>query len=164
MTRRKLSKEILITWHFKSWRTIFSYLDFGLKPAVFGCLTNAIAPLPIVRPNPCGVNRPTLDSSIYPILHYALMICYKSCSSLVKSQFYQDWKRTTEVQSYWRHAMVHGTIADLLQHQTRPGESHLIRAFQKCMKQIKCSIIIWSSSLSTSTGSFLDSLGLKLSV
>jgi len=23
------------------------YLDFGLKPAVFGCLSNAIAPLPI---------------------------------------------------------------------------------------------------------------------
>jgi len=23
------------------------YLDFGLKPAVFGCLTNAIAPPPI---------------------------------------------------------------------------------------------------------------------
>jgi len=25
-----------------------SYLDFGLKPAVFGCLTNAIPPSPIV--------------------------------------------------------------------------------------------------------------------
>jgi len=24
-----------------------SYLDFGLKPAVFGCLTNVIAPPPI---------------------------------------------------------------------------------------------------------------------
>jgi len=24
------------------------YLDFGLKPAVFGCLANAKAPLPIV--------------------------------------------------------------------------------------------------------------------
>jgi len=24
-----------------------SYLDFGLKPAVFGCFTNAIAPPPI---------------------------------------------------------------------------------------------------------------------
>jgi len=23
-----------------------SYLDFGLKPAVFGCLTNALAPPP----------------------------------------------------------------------------------------------------------------------
>jgi len=27
---------------------IYSYLDFGLKPAVFGCLINAIAPPPIV--------------------------------------------------------------------------------------------------------------------
>jgi len=26
---------------------MYSYLDFGLKPAVFSCLTNAIAPLPI---------------------------------------------------------------------------------------------------------------------
>jgi len=26
---------------------IYSYLDFGLKPAVFGCFTNTIAPLPI---------------------------------------------------------------------------------------------------------------------
>jgi len=24
-----------------------SYLDLGLKPAVFGCLTNAVVPLPI---------------------------------------------------------------------------------------------------------------------
>ena len=28
--------------------TTYSYLDFSLKPAVFGCLTNAIAPPPIV--------------------------------------------------------------------------------------------------------------------
>jgi len=27
---------------------IYSYLDFGLKTAVFGCLTNAIDPPPIV--------------------------------------------------------------------------------------------------------------------
>jgi len=27
---------------------IYSYLDFSLKPAVFGCLTNAIVPLTIV--------------------------------------------------------------------------------------------------------------------
>jgi len=26
---------------------IYSYLEISLKPAVFGCLTNAIAPLPI---------------------------------------------------------------------------------------------------------------------
>jgi len=33
--------------HFESWSTNISYLDFSLKPAVFGCLTNAIAPPPI---------------------------------------------------------------------------------------------------------------------
>jgi len=33
--------------HFESRRTNISYLDFGLKPTVFGCLTNAIAPPPI---------------------------------------------------------------------------------------------------------------------
>jgi len=33
--------------HFESRRTIYSYLDVGLKSAVFGCLTNAIAPPPI---------------------------------------------------------------------------------------------------------------------
>ena len=33
--------------HFESRRTIYSYLDFSLKIAVFGCLTNALAPLPI---------------------------------------------------------------------------------------------------------------------
>jgi len=33
--------------HIESWPTNISYLDFGLKPAVFGCLTNAIAPPPI---------------------------------------------------------------------------------------------------------------------
>ena len=32
---------------------------------------------------------------------------------------------------------------------------------QKCMKQIEWPVIIWSSSLSTFSGSFLDSLGLK---
>jgi len=26
---------------------IYSYFDFGLKPAVVSCLTNALAPLPI---------------------------------------------------------------------------------------------------------------------
>jgi len=26
---------------------MYSYFDFGLKPAVVGCLTNALAPLPI---------------------------------------------------------------------------------------------------------------------
>jgi len=31
----------------ESWRTIYSNLDFGLKPAVFSCLTNAISPPPI---------------------------------------------------------------------------------------------------------------------
>ena len=33
--------------HFESQSTNISYLDIGLKPAVFGCLTNAIAPVPI---------------------------------------------------------------------------------------------------------------------
>jgi len=33
--------------HFESRCTIYLYLDFSLKTAVFGCLTNAIAPLPI---------------------------------------------------------------------------------------------------------------------
>jgi len=28
-------------------RTTYSYFDFGLKTAVFGCLTNALAPPPI---------------------------------------------------------------------------------------------------------------------
>jgi len=28
----------------ESWSTNISYLDFGLKPAVFGCFTNTIAP------------------------------------------------------------------------------------------------------------------------
>jgi len=31
--------------HFESRSTNISYPDFGLKPAVFGCLANAIAPL-----------------------------------------------------------------------------------------------------------------------
>jgi len=30
---------------------IYSYLDFGLKPAVFGCFTNTLAPPPIVLEN-----------------------------------------------------------------------------------------------------------------
>jgi len=33
--------------HFESRRTIYLYFDFGLKTAVFGCLTNALAPPPI---------------------------------------------------------------------------------------------------------------------
>jgi len=32
---------------FESRPTNISYLDFGLKPAVFSCFTNAIAPLPV---------------------------------------------------------------------------------------------------------------------
>ena len=35
--------------HFESRGTIYSYFDFGLKPAVVSCLTNAIAPPPIAR-------------------------------------------------------------------------------------------------------------------
>jgi len=31
-------------WHLESWCTIYSYLEISLKPSVFGCLTNAIAP------------------------------------------------------------------------------------------------------------------------
>jgi len=33
--------------HFESQSTNISYLDFGLKPAVFDCLTKIIAPTPI---------------------------------------------------------------------------------------------------------------------
>jgi len=33
--------------NFESWRTNILYLDFGPKPAVFGCFTNTIAPPPI---------------------------------------------------------------------------------------------------------------------
>jgi len=32
---------------FESWSTNISFLELGLKPEVFGCLTNAIAPPPI---------------------------------------------------------------------------------------------------------------------
>jgi len=32
---------------------IYSYLDFNLKPAVFGCLTNAIAP-PLIALESCS--------------------------------------------------------------------------------------------------------------
>jgi len=31
----------------RAWVRLCSYFDFGLKPAVVSCLTNAIAPLPI---------------------------------------------------------------------------------------------------------------------
>jgi len=33
--------------HLESRSANVSYMDFGLKPAVFGCLNNAIAPPPI---------------------------------------------------------------------------------------------------------------------
>ena len=39
--------KISVNSHFESRRTIYSYFDFGLKTAVFGCLTNALAPPPI---------------------------------------------------------------------------------------------------------------------
>ena len=57
--RRSLTwktKDITLTWfnwkkiflkHFENRCTIYSYFDFGLKTAVFGCLTNALAPPPI---------------------------------------------------------------------------------------------------------------------
>jgi len=48
---REVEREHFVTippQHFESQPTNISYLDFGLKPAVFGCLTNAIAHLPIV--------------------------------------------------------------------------------------------------------------------
>jgi len=35
--------------HFESRGTIYSYFEIGLKPAVVGCLTNAIAPPPIAQ-------------------------------------------------------------------------------------------------------------------
>jgi len=38
---------IFFHYHLESRSTNISYLDFSLKPSVFGCLTNAIAPLPI---------------------------------------------------------------------------------------------------------------------
>ena len=38
---------IFLFQHFESRGTIYSYYEIGLKPAVVGCLTNAIAPLPI---------------------------------------------------------------------------------------------------------------------
>jgi len=38
---------VSILKHFESRGTIYSYLNFGLKPAVFHCFTNAIAPPPI---------------------------------------------------------------------------------------------------------------------
>jgi len=37
---------IVFFQHFENRSTIYSYFDFGLKNAVFGCLTNALAPLP----------------------------------------------------------------------------------------------------------------------
>jgi len=33
--------------HFESWGTMYSCFDFGLKPAVVSCLTNALAPTTI---------------------------------------------------------------------------------------------------------------------
>jgi len=39
--------KMLITLHFESRGTIYSYFKIGLKPAVVGCLTNTIAPPPI---------------------------------------------------------------------------------------------------------------------
>jgi len=41
------------------------YFDFGLKPAVFGCLTNAIAPLPIVLES-CSMAK--TDPPVLPAL------------------------------------------------------------------------------------------------
>jgi len=37
-------------WHYEHlgyWDTMDSYFEIGLKPAVFDCLTNYVAPLPI---------------------------------------------------------------------------------------------------------------------
>jgi len=52
--------------HFESRRAIYSYLDFGPKTAVFGCLTNAIAPPPIALEN-CSraqTDRPVFWSAL----------------------------------------------------------------------------------------------------
>jgi len=38
---------ILFYYYLESRCTIYSYLEIGLKPAIVGCFTNAIAPLPI---------------------------------------------------------------------------------------------------------------------
>jgi len=43
---------------------IYSYLDFSLKPAVFGCLTHAIAPLPIT-PESCSRAQIGQSSSLH---------------------------------------------------------------------------------------------------
>jgi len=46
--------EVMCHWcnaihlHFQRQGTIYSYIEVGLKLAVIGCLTNAIAPPPIV--------------------------------------------------------------------------------------------------------------------
>ena len=45
---------------------IVLYLDFGLKPAVFGCLTNAIAPPPVALES-CSraqTDRPVFSSAL----------------------------------------------------------------------------------------------------
>jgi len=49
MTGSNLRAMILIIRikHLESRSTNISYLYFGLKPAVFGCLTNPLAPPPI---------------------------------------------------------------------------------------------------------------------
>jgi len=44
----KLKNLFYFTQHFYGSSTNISCLDFSLKPAVFGCLTNALAPPPIV--------------------------------------------------------------------------------------------------------------------
>jgi len=42
-----------VAYNLDGWSTNITYLEIGLKPAVFSCLTNAIAPLPIV-PESCS--------------------------------------------------------------------------------------------------------------
>jgi len=55
--------------HFKGRSTNISYLDFGLKPAVYGCHTNAIAPPPITLES-CSraqTDRPVFKSALEKI-------------------------------------------------------------------------------------------------
>jgi len=54
---------------------IYSYLDFGLKPAVFGCLTNTIAPPPIVLESCSKLKWIDPSSSLHSKKNYLVGSC-----------------------------------------------------------------------------------------
>jgi len=53
-------------WHFESRRTIYLYLDFSVKTAVFSCHTNAIAPLPF------ALESCSMAQTDWPVFYIAL--------------------------------------------------------------------------------------------